>query len=57
MRCHARFKQIHQFRLHELVIVGDVQANKFLAGNVFRKFILEPPQVFLFHHKNEIGPG
>ena len=57
MRRHARLQQIHQFRLHEFVIVGDVQANDFLLRNVFRKFVLQTAKMFLLHYKNEIGPG
>jgi hypothetical protein len=34
-----------------------MQVNYFFTGNSFGKFFLQASQVFLLHHKNEIGPG
>lgn len=57
MRRHGGLKRRHQLGLHELIVVGNVQADHGFVRQLLREFLVQPPQMFLLHHENYVGPA
>ena len=56
MRPHPLLQQRDQFRLHEVVVVGDVEADDALALQPAAEAALEPGAVGAFHDEDQVGP-
>ena len=56
MQPHLLLQQRHEFRLHELIPIGDIQANDFLSLQGRREPLPELGPMLLLHHENQIGP-
>src|ERR1043166_4447962 len=52
-----RAKFIDQIRLHELVVIGNVKTDNFLAAERFGKFPSQTIHVRLLHAKDQVGPS
>lgn len=51
------FQQFLQFRVHESVVVMDIEADHFFAGDNVGIFLRYPPQMLFFHTKDQISPS
>ena len=51
-----RLDECDKLRLHELVVVGNAQANDSLATQVCAEVFGELPLVLLLHDEDDIGP-
>lgn len=56
MRPHPLLQQRDQFRLHEVVVVGDVEADDALALQPAAEAALEPGAVGALHDEDQVGP-
>jgi hypothetical protein len=50
------FEQSHQLRIHELVVVGNVEANDTLALQMRAKLTGQLAAMSFFHDENDVGP-
>jgi len=48
---------VEEFRLHEVVVIGNVKGNDALALKGFRELPPNPVQVGFFHDKDQIRPA
>ena len=55
-RTSPRFQQRNKLRLHECVLVGNIEADHALAVQVALEPGREPRLVLLFHHEDDLGP-
>ena len=57
MSPHLLLQQGDQLGLHEIVVVGDVEADDALALQVFPEAALEFGAVGALHDEDDVGPG
>ena len=57
MACDAGLQDIHQGRIHERVIIRDIEADDSLATQEFPKSSLELRPMLTLHDENHIGPS
>jgi len=57
MACDAGLQDIHQGRIHEPVIIRDIEADDSLATQEFPKSSLELRPMLTLHDENHIGPS
>jgi len=53
---HPLLQQRHQLRLHELVVVRDIQTHHLLAGQVSLEPLGQLRAVPFFHHADDVSP-
>lgn len=54
---HARLEQLHQIRVHEGVLVRNIEAYDPLSAQRTAEFALQLGAVLLLHHHDQVGPG
>lgn len=57
IRLNRRLQLLNQLRLHEFVVIRDVQANDLFTRQLRLIFLTQPAKVLLLHHKNQVSPA